>query len=93
MKFVKLFGCTDERLHQPSCIGTIRPLRQFDFRRVGGVAVFKVKSDLLDSLGLEFRGLGEPVPFSLGFTSRALTALSFQLAQVGGFFHCKLHSS
>jgi hypothetical protein len=71
---------TDERLHQPSAIGTTRPLRQFDFRRVGGVAVFKVKSYFLDSLGLEFRGLCEPVPFSLGFALRALAALNFQSA-------------
>jgi hypothetical protein len=42
-------------------------LRQFDFRRVGGVAFFEVKGDFLDRLGLEFRGLGEPVPSSLGF--------------------------
>jgi hypothetical protein len=55
-------------------------MSQLDFRRVGGGAISEVKGDFLDSLGLEFRGLCEPVPFSLGFTLRALAALYFQSA-------------
>jgi len=72
----------DDRLQQSSSITTIRPLSQFDFRsiRLGGVAFLEAKRDFLICLDVVFCGLCQPVPFSLGFAQRALTALGFQLA-------------
>jgi len=67
-------------------------LRQHDFRRVGGVALFEWKGSFLGCLHLVFCGLCKPVPFSLGFAERTLTALGFQFAQAGSFFHRQFHS-
>ena len=64
------------RLHHPSLIPNMRPLRQLDLRRVGRVGLFRVKASFwwpaLQSLAMR-----EPVPF-LSAAQRALTALGFQ---------------
>jgi hypothetical protein len=67
-------------------------LSQYDFRRVGDVALFEWKGGFLGRLDLVFCGLCEPIPFSLGFAERPLTALGFQFAQAGSFFHRQFHS-
>jgi len=77
-KSVKLF--TGRAGKSSPFITTIRPLSQDDFRRVGGLALFELKGGLPICLDLVFCGLCEPVPFSLGFTERPLTALGFQFA-------------
>ena len=78
IKSVKLF--TGRAGKPSSFIATIRPLRQYDFRRVGGFALFRLIGGLLVCLDLVFCGLCKPVPLSLGFIERTLTALGFQLA-------------
>ena len=78
IKSVKLF--TGRAGKSSPFITTIRPLSQYDFRRVGGFELFGLKGGLLVGLDLVFCGLCEPVPFSLGFIERMLTALGFQFA-------------
>ena len=78
IKSVKLF--TGRAGKSPSFIATIRPLSQYDFRRVGGFELFGLKGGLLVCLDLVFCGLCQPVPFFLGFVERTLTALGFQFA-------------
>jgi hypothetical protein len=73
IKSVKLF--TGRAGKSSPFITTIRPLRQHDFRRVVGFELLGLKGGLLVGLDLVFRGLREPVPFSLGFIERMLTAL------------------
>ena len=90
IKSVKLF--TGRAGKSSPFIATIRPLSQYDFRRVGGFELFGLKGGLLVGLDLVFRGLCEPVPFSLGLIERMLTALGFQFAQAGSFFHHQYHS-
>ena len=58
----------------------MRPLRQFDFRKVGGVGIFRAEGDYPAGLDLVLVGLREPVPFLVGLAERALTALGFQFA-------------
>jgi len=78
IKSVKLF--TGRAGKSPSFIATIRPLSQYDFRRVGGFALFGLIGGFLVCLDLVFCGLCKPVPFFLGFIERTLTALGFQFA-------------
>ena len=44
------------------------PLRQFDFREVGGVVLFGAEGDFLIGLDLVFGSLREPIPFLVGFS-------------------------
>jgi hypothetical protein len=67
-------------------------LRQYDFRRVGGFALFGLIGGLLVCLELVFCGLCEPVPFSLRFLERTLTALGFQFVRAGSVFHREFQS-
>ena len=65
----------------------MRPLRQFDFRKVGGDGIFGAEGDFLAGVDLVLGGLREPVPFPVGLAERVLTALSFQFAQADHFIH------
>ena len=78
IKSVKLF--TGRAGKSSPFITTTRPLSQYDFRRVGGFALFGLIGGFLVCLDLVFCGLCEPVPFSPGFIERMLTALGFQFA-------------
>ena len=78
IKSVKLF--TGRAGKSSPFITIVRPLSQYDFRRVGGFELFGLKGGLVVGLDLVFRSLCEPVPLSPGFIERMLSALGFQFA-------------